>query len=168
MPMVATGSTDAYRGTEGALEMTMMLSKKELKCEELIGPSYDTLIIKVRDLFASDHHHMCHHDNYCLFISVQLECPLDKTAVGVFVPSGAMTDKIIRLYINPIIQIVILNNTDFLIYKGHRSRDKGITYDKAASYVRHLVGSCDWAGFPVVVKATPLMITEGKSQISEA
>ena len=72
---------------------------------------------------SSPRHSRClSSDNYCLFISIQLEQPSDETTAGVSIPAGALTDKIIRLYLSPIItditQIIILSNTDFLIYKG--------------------------------------------------
>ena len=100
-----------------------------------------------RDLFTSSPHRShCHSsDNYCLFVSIQLEQTSDKIAAGVFVPAGALTDKIIRLYLSPIIvditQIVILSNTDFLVYKGRQSKDEGMTYDDSATYLRNIVGS---------------------------
>ena len=37
-------------------------------------------------------------------------------------PAGALADKIIRLYLSQVImditQLVILNNTDFVVYRG--------------------------------------------------
>ena len=76
-------------------------------------------------LFTSSpcHSHCSTSDPYCLIVSIQLECPSDETAAGVPVPARAWMDKIIRLYLEPIIpditQVIILNNTDFLVYKGH-------------------------------------------------
>ena len=43
-----------------------------------------------------------------------------------------------------------------------------MTYDKATTYLRSIVGSQDWVRFPVVIRATPLMLRESKIQISEA
>ena len=81
------------------------------------------------------------------------------------IPTGALTDKIIRLYLSPIIsditQIVLLNNTDFLVYKGQQSKGEGMTYNKAATYLR------DWVGLPVIIRATPLTPGESKMQISD-
>ena len=77
------------------------------------------------------HSHCCLSGNYCLLISIQLENPLDKTAAGVSIPTGALMDKIIRLYLSPIIaditQIVVLSNMDFFVYKGWWSKGKGMT-----------------------------------------
>ena len=127
-----------------------------------------------RDLFTSNpcHLHCCLSDNYCLLISIQLEKPSDKTAAGVSIPTGALMDKIIRLYLCPIIaditQIVVLSNTDFLVYKGRWSKGKGMTYNEVATYLRDLVGSQDWVWFPVIIRATPLMLGESKMWISNA
>ena len=53
---------------------------------------------------------------------------MDETAAGMSIPAGALTDKIIRLYLSPIIavitQVVILSNTDFLVYKDDDPRMK--------------------------------------------
>ena len=89
---------------------------------------------------------------------------------GVCVPARALMDKIIRLYLSPIIvdilQIVILNNTDFLAYKGRHSKDEAMANDEAAAYLRNIIGSRNWVGFPAVIRATPLMLWESKAQIS--
>ena len=87
-------------------------------------------------------------------------------------PARALTDKIIRLYLSQVIaditQVVILNNTDFVVYRGQRSKDEGMPYDEAAHYIRNIVGSRDWVGFPVVVRATPLTLAESKARIADA
>ena len=87
-------------------------------------------------------------------------------------PAGALTDKIIRLYLSQVItditQVVILNNTDFVVYHGRRSKDEGMSYDEAAHYMRNIVGSQDWVGFPVIIRATPLTLVESKAQITDA
>ena len=83
---------------------------------------------------AVDHHHLSEicspaaHVTRIAFLvtiivySLVLEGPSDETAAGMSIPAGALTDKIIRLYLSPIItditQIIILSNTDFLTYKG--------------------------------------------------
>ena len=41
-------------------------------------------------------------------------------------------------------------------------------YDEAAHYIRNIVGSRDWVGFPVVVRATPLTLAESKAWIADA
>ena len=75
---------------------------------------------------------------------------------------------------NPLImditQIVVLSNTDFLVYKGRLSKGEGMTYDEAAAHIRSLVGPRDWVGFPIVIRATPLTLTlrEGKVHITDA
>ena len=127
-----------------------------------------------RDLFTSNpcHSHCCLSGNYCLLISIQLENPSDKTAAGVSISTGALMDKIIRLYLSPIIaditQIVVLSNMDFFVYKGWWSKGKGMTYHKVATYLRDLIGSWDWVGFPVIIRATRLMLGESKMWISDA
>ena len=68
-------------------------------------------------------------------------------------------DKIIWLY---------LSNTNFLLYKGRRSKGEGMTYNKATTDIRNLVGPRDWVRFPVVIRATPLMLREGKAHITDA
>ena len=87
-------------------------------------------------------------------------------------PAGALTDKIIRLYLSQVImditQVVILSNTDFVVYHRQRSEDEGMTYDEAAHYIRNIIGSQDWVGFPVIVRATPLTLAESKVQIMDA
>ena len=177
---MVTRSTGAYGGMEEAPETTPMLAKKEPEIDAS-GSSYDTPDRRSsrrssphRDLFTSSPHRLCccSSDNYCLFISIQLEKLLDKTTAGMSIPAGALTDKIIRLYLSPIIsditQIVILNNTDFLVYRGQQSKGKGMTYDEAAVYLRDLVRSRDWVGFPVIIRATSLTLGESKMRISNA
>ena len=122
------------------------------------------------DLLPSSPRHSCYRssDNYCLFISIQLEKPSDETTTGVSIPMGALTDKIIRLYLSPIIsdivQIVLLNN----IYKGRQSKGKGMTYDEATAYLNDFVGSRDWNGFPIIIRATSLKFGESQVRISDA
>ena len=41
-------------------------------------------------------------------------------------------------------------------------------YDEAAHYIRNIVGSRDWVGFPVIIRATPLTLAESKARIAEA
>ena len=41
-------------------------------------------------------------------------------------------------------------------------------YDEAAHYIQNIVGSQDWVGFPVVVRATPLTLAESKARIADA
>ena len=43
-----------------------------------------------------------------------------------------------------------------------------MTYDKAAAHIRSLVGPRDWVGFPIVIRATPLTLGEGKAHITDA
>ena len=43
-----------------------------------------------------------------------------------------------------------------------------MTYDEAATYLRNIVGSRDWVRFPVIIRATPLMLGKSKMQISDA
>ena len=43
-----------------------------------------------------------------------------------------------------------------------------MTYDEATAYLRNIVGSRDWVRFPIVIRATPLMLGESKMQISNA
>ena len=43
-----------------------------------------------------------------------------------------------------------------------------MSYDEAAHYIRNIVGSRDWVGFPVVVRATPLTLAESKVRITGA
>ena len=111
-------------------------------------------------------------ENYCLLVTIQLQQSSDDTSAGVSVPAGALTDKIIRLYLSQVIaditQVVILNNTDFVVYRGRRSKDEGMPYDEAAHYIRNIVGSRDWVGFPVVVRATPLTLAESRARIVDA
>ena len=173
---MATGSTGAYGGLEESPETTPMLVKKEPEVNTS-GSSYNTPDWRSSrhssppwDLFISTP--CCSHchssDNYCLFVSIQLEKPSDETAAGESVPTGALTNKIIRLYLSPIIsdmtQIVILNNTDFLVYKGWWSKGKGMTYEEAATYLRDFIGSRDWVGFPVIIRATPLHLGKARCE----
>ena len=122
---------------------------------------------------SKSHRAHCQPDeNYCLLVTIQLQQSSDDTSAGVSVPAGALTDKIIRLYLSQVIaditQVVILNNTDFVVYRGRRSKDEGMPYDEAAHYIRNIVGSRDWVGFPVVVRATPLTLAESKARIADA
>ena len=41
-----------------------------------------------------------------------------------------------------------------------------MTYDEATTYIRSLVGSRDWVRFPIIIKATPLTLREGKAHIT--
>ena len=168
---MVTGSIGAYGGLEEeALETTPMLAKKEPEVDAS-GSSYDTPDWRSsqwsspqRDLFTNSLHrsHCLSSDSYCLFVSIQLERPLDETTAGVSIPARALMDKIVRLYLSPIItditQIVVLSNSEFLVYKGRWSKGEGMTYDKAAAHIRSLVGPRDWVRFPVVIRATPLML----------
>ena len=43
-----------------------------------------------------------------------------------------------------------------------------MTYDEAAAHIRSVVGSWDWVRFPIVIRATPLMLGEGKAHITDA
>ena len=43
-----------------------------------------------------------------------------------------------------------------------------MTYDEATTYIRSLVGSRDWVGFPIVIRATTLTLREGKAHITDA
>ena len=178
--MMVTGSTGVYGGLEEAPEMITMLAKMEPEVDAS-GSSYDTPDRQSsrrssprRDLFPSHLHRSCclSGDTYCLFVSIQLERPSDETTAGVSIPARALTDKIIQLYLSPIItditQIVVLSNTDFLVYKGRRSKGEGMMYDEAATHIRSLVGSRDWVRFPVVIRATLLTLNEGKAHITDA
>ena len=42
-----------------------------------------------------------------------------------------------------------------------------MTYDEATAYLRDLIGSRDWVGFLVIIRATPLTLGESKTQISD-
>ena len=93
---MATGSIGLYRSSEGeALEMTTMLAKKEPEVDTS-GSSYNTPNRRSswrsspqRDLFNSSLHRSCclSSDNYCLFVSIQLERPSDETTAGVPIPA---------------------------------------------------------------------------------
>ena len=63
---------------------------------------------------------------------------------------------------------MILNNTDFLVYKGQRSREEGMACEEATDYLRSIVSCRDWVGFPIFIKATPLTLSEGKARILDA
>ena len=41
-------------------------------------------------------------------------------------------------------------------------------YKEAATYIKSLIGSWDWVRFPMGIRATPLTLTEGKEQITNA
>ena len=43
-----------------------------------------------------------------------------------------------------------------------------MTYDEVVTYLRDLVGSQDWVGFPVVIEVTPLTLGESKTWITNA
>ena len=43
-----------------------------------------------------------------------------------------------------------------------------MTYDKATTHIRSLVGPRDCVGFPVIIRATPLTLGEGKAHITDA
>ena len=178
--METTGSTGVYGGPAETPETATLLAKKEpevdgggLSCDTPEGRTSRCSSPR-RDLFPSNSHRArCQPDeNYCLLITIQLQQSSDDTSAGVSVPAGALTDKIIRLYLSSVItditQVVILSNTDFVVYHGWRSKDEGMSYDKAAHYIRNIVGSRDWVEFPVVIRATPLTLAEGKVQIADA
>ena len=169
-----------YGGPVETLETATVLAKKEpevdngvLSCDTPDGQSSRHSLPR-RDLFPSKSHraHCQPDENYCLLVTIQLQQSSDDTSAGVSVPAEALTDKIIRLYLSQVImditQVVILSNTDFVIYRRRRSKDEGMSYDEAAHYIRDLVGSQDWVGFPVVIRATPLTLAESKVQISDA
>ena len=41
-------------------------------------------------------------------------------------------------------------------------------YEEVTDYLSSIVGSRDWVGFPVIIKATPLTLGEGKARIVDA
>ena len=49
---------------------------------------------------------------------------MDKTAAGVMILPGMFNEKIIKMYLSSTIpnitQIIILSNTDFLVYRGRK------------------------------------------------
>ena len=165
-----------YRGPSDTPEMATVLAKNETE-GEASGSSYDTptdeVVVAHRPMSSSLCHSCCHSDkNYCLLISIQLQQSLDDTSAGVSVPTRALTDRIIQLYLNPVIaditQIILLSNTDFLVYKGRKSKEEGMPYEEATSYLRSIIGSRDWVGFPIVIRATPLTLNKGKARIVDA
>ena len=129
-PMEMTGSTGAYGGPPETPETATLLAKREPEVDD--GVSYcDTPDGRAsrhsspqRDSAPSNlHRARCRPDeNYCLLVTIQLQQSSDDTSAGVSVPAGALTDKIIRLYLSQVIvditQVVILNNTDFVVYCG--------------------------------------------------
>ena len=178
--METTGSTGVYGGPSETLKTASLLAKKEPEVDDG-GLSCDTLDRRTsrrslprRDLFPSnsDCTHRQPSENYCLLVTIQLQQSSDDTSAGVSVPAGALTDKIIRLYLSQVITditlIVILNNTDFIVYRGQRFKDKSMSYDKAAHYIWNIVSSQDWVGFPVVIRATPLTLAESNVRIADA
>ena len=128
--METTGSTGAYGGPPETPETATLLAKREPEVDD--GASYcDTPDGRAshhssprRDSAPSKlHRARCQPDeNYCLLVTIQLQQSSDDTSAGVSVPAGALTDKIIRLYLSQVItditQVVILNNTDFVVYRG--------------------------------------------------
>ena len=129
-PMETTGSTGAYGGLVETPETATLLAKKEPEVEDGVS-SCDTPDERAsrhslprRDLFPSKSHRArCQPDeHYCLLVTIQLQQSSDDTSAGVSVPAGALTDKIIRLYLSQVItditQVVILSNTDFVVYHG--------------------------------------------------
>ena len=178
--MEMTGSTGAYGGLVETPETATLLAKMEPEVEDGVS-SCDTPDERAsrhssprRDLFPSKSHraHCQPDEHYCLLVTIQLQQSSDDTSAGVSVPAGALTDKIIRLYLSQVItditQVVILSNTDFVVYHGRQSKDEGMSYDKAAHYIRNIVSSRDWVGFPVIVRATPLTLAESKARIADA
>ena len=129
-PMETTGSTGAYGGLVETPETATLLAKREPKVEDGVS-SCDTPDRRAsrhssprRDLVPSKSHRArCQPDeNYCLLVTIQLQQSSDDTSAGVSMPAGALTDKIIRLYLSQVItditQVVILSNTDFVVYHG--------------------------------------------------
>ena len=41
-------------------------------------------------------------------------------------------------------------------------------YEEAAEYLRRIVGLRDWVGFPIIIRATPLTLSEEKARIQDA
>ena len=127
-PMETTGSTGAYGGLVETPETATLLAKKEPEVDDGVL-SCDTPNERAsrhssprRDLFPSKSQraHCQPDENYCLLVTIQLQQSSDDTSAGVSVPAGALTDKIIRLYLSQVItditQVVILSNTDFVVY----------------------------------------------------
>ena len=128
---MATGSTGTYGGVENTSETTRKLVKEEVENNHLYGD---------RDCKDSpDHgqtskgtphstpHHMQNQEKYCLIISIHLECPMDKTTARVAIPACALTENIIKIYLSSTIpditQVVVLGNTDFLVYQAEGGHD---------------------------------------------
>ena len=96
---------------------------------------------------------------------------MDETTAGVAIPACALTENIIKMYLSgtipDITQVVMLSNTDFLVYKGRRPQKEGMTYEEAVGYLQRIVGSREWVGQPVVLQAMPLTLGEGRSHMEE-
>ena len=128
--METTGSTGTYRGLVETPETATLLAKKEPEVDDRVS-SCDIPDERVsrqssprQDLFPSKlHRAFCQPDEkYCLLVTIQLQQLSDDTSAGVSVPAGGLTDKIIQLYLSQVItditQVVILSNTDFIVYRG--------------------------------------------------
>ena len=45
--------------------------------------------------------------------------------------------------------VELLNNIEFLVFKGHWSKCKGMTWDQLIQYIRQMHGVTHWAGIEV-------------------
>ena len=106
------------------------------------------------------------HEHYFLWFSLQLDWPPSD------LPSKAFTKKIIHLYPGPIIpeitQIILLSNTDFIVFKECRSHKEGMTYDETVTYLWQLVERNEWVGQPIIIQSMLLTLKETSVQIGDS
>ena len=88
------------------------------------------------------------------------------------IPPYAWTNDIITSYlqstVNPITQIIVVNQTECVIFSGVRGRKEGMTEDQAYAASRRLSGPCEWVGHDVMIRAAPMMLDSASHTIANA
>ena len=109
---------------------------------------------------------------FCLFLAVELTRPFGENAGSRAIPPYAWTNDIITSYLqsvlNPIIQLIIVNQTECLIFSGVCSRKEGMTEEQAYAASRRLSGPCKWVGHDVMIRAAPMTLDSASHTIANA
>ena len=109
---------------------------------------------------------------FCLFLAVELTRPFGENAGSRAIPPYAWTNDIITSYlrstVNPITQIIVVNQTECVVFSGVRGRKEGMTEDQAYAASRRLSGPCEWVGHDVMIRAAPMTLDSASHTIANA
>ena len=107
-----------------------------------------------------------------IFMSIELFCPFTDDAGTRAVPAYAWSEEIITDYVagtvQELSQVIILNQRECLLFRGKRSKGKGIPWEEAYRHGERLSGPHQWVGKDVIIRAVPITLTESKQEIANA